>query len=83
MLFLGPQGCTVHPDRPLACRLYPLARWTSPEGEESFGHLEPHPQTAGLYGTSGTVDNFLTSQGCRSTSQWPTVTAICTTAWSR
>ena len=62
-VFLGPQGCTVHPDRPLACRLYPLARWTSPEGDESFGHLEPHPQTAGIYGTSGTVDAFLTSQG--------------------
>ena len=62
-VFLGPRGCTVHPDRPLACRIYPLARWTSPEGEESFGHLEPHPQTAGIYGTKGTVEEFLTSQG--------------------
>lgn len=62
-VFLGPRGCTVHPDRPLACRLYPLARWTSPEGDESFGHLEPHPQTAGIYGTRGTVDEFLTLQG--------------------
>jgi uncharacterized protein len=62
-VFLGERGCTVHPDRPLACRLYPLARWISPEGEESFGHLEPHPQTAGVYGTNGTVDAFLTSQG--------------------
>jgi Fe-S-cluster containining protein len=62
-VFLGPRGCTVHPDRPLACRLYPLARWISPEGEESFGHLEPHPQTAGVYGTAGTVDDFLSAQG--------------------
>jgi uncharacterized protein len=62
-VFLGERGCMVHPDRPLACRLYPLARWISPEGEESFGHLEPHPQTAGVYGTNGTVDAFLTSQG--------------------
>jgi uncharacterized protein len=62
-VFLGERGCTVHPDRPLACRLYPLARWISPAGEESFGHLEPHPQTAGVYGTNGTVDAFLTSQG--------------------
>jgi Fe-S-cluster containining protein len=61
--FLGPQGCTVHPDRPLACRLYPLARWISPDSDESFGHLEPHPQTAGIYGTRGTVDDFLTAQG--------------------
>jgi hypothetical protein len=62
-VFLGPQGCTVHPDRPLACRIYPLARWISPTGDESFGHLTPHPQTAGIYGTRGTVDDYLTSQG--------------------
>ena len=62
-VFLGPRGCTVHPDRPLACRIYPLARWVSAEGDESFGHLEPHPQTAGLYGMQGTVDDYLTSQG--------------------
>lgn len=62
-VFLGPRGCTVHPDRPLACRLYPLARWIDPDGDESFGHLEPHPETAGIYGTRGTVNDFLTSQG--------------------
>lgn len=62
-VFLGPRGCTVHPDRPLVCRLYPLARWIAPDGEESFGRLEPHPQTAGVYGTGGTVQAFLTSQG--------------------
>jgi Fe-S-cluster containining protein len=64
-VFLGPRGCTVHPDRPLACRLYPLARWTAPDGDESFGHLEPHPQTAGIYGTNGTVESFLIAQGLR------------------
>ena len=62
-VFLGERGCTVHPDRPLACRIYPLARWVSPDGDESFGHLAPHPQTAGLYGTGGTVNDYLTSQG--------------------
>ena len=62
-VFLGARGCTVHPDRPLPCRLYPLARWISPEGNESFGHLEPHPQTAGVYGTGGTVEVFLGAQG--------------------
>lgn len=62
-VFLGPRGCTVHPDRPLACRIYPLARWVSPEGDESFGHLTPHPETAGIYGTHGTVDDYLTAQG--------------------
>jgi Fe-S-cluster containining protein len=62
-VFLGPRGCTVHPDRPLACRIYPLARWIAPDGDESFGHLEPHPQTAGIYGSRGTVNDYLTSQG--------------------
>ena len=61
--FLGPRGCTVHPDRPLACRLYPLARWVDPDDNESFGHLEPHPQTAGVYGTRGAVHDYLTAQG--------------------
>jgi uncharacterized protein len=62
-VFLGERGCTVHPDRPLACRIYPLARWVAPDGDESFGHLAPHPQTAGLYGTQGIVNDYLTSQG--------------------
>jgi hypothetical protein len=62
-VFLGPRGCTVHADRPLACRIYPLGRWVSPDGEESFGHLTPHPQTAGVYGTAGTVQDYLDSQG--------------------
>jgi Fe-S-cluster containining protein len=61
--FLGPRGCSVHPDRPLACRLYPLARWVDPEGHESFGHLEPHPETAGVYGEAGTVADYLAAQG--------------------
>jgi uncharacterized protein len=62
-IFLNQQGCSVHPDRPLACRLYPLARWVDPDGHESFGHLTPHPKTAGVYGTSGTVGDYLDNQG--------------------
>ena len=62
-VFLGARGCTVHPDRPLACRIYPLARWVAPDGDESFGHLTPHPQTAGIYGSAGTVQDYLNSQG--------------------
>lgn len=61
--FLGERGCTVHPDRPLACRIYPLARWVSPEGEESFGHLTPHPKTEGVYGKAGRVQDYLDQQG--------------------
>lgn len=62
-IFLTQQGCSVHPDRPLACRLYPLARWVDPEGHESFGHLTPHPKTEGIYGTSATVADYLDKQG--------------------
>jgi hypothetical protein len=62
-VFLDEHGCSVHPDRPLACRIYPLARWVSPEGDESFGPLTPHPQTEGVYGTGGTVGAYLDAQG--------------------
>jgi Fe-S-cluster containining protein len=62
-IFLNQQGCSVHPDRPLACRLYPLARWVDPDRHESFGHLTPHPKTAGVYGTSATVGDYLDQQG--------------------
>jgi uncharacterized protein len=61
-IFLNQQGCSVHPDRPLACRLYPLARWVDADGHESFGHLTPHPKTEGVYGASATVGDYLDTQ---------------------
>jgi uncharacterized protein len=60
--FLSERGCSVHPDRPLACRLYPMARWVTSNGAESFGHLTPHPRTEGVYGKSGTVQDYLDDQ---------------------
>jgi hypothetical protein len=62
-VFLTSEGCGVRPDRPLVCRIYPLARHVSPEGEETFFELEPHPQSAGRYGESGTVGEYLESNG--------------------
>jgi uncharacterized protein len=62
-IFLDQQGCSVHTDRPLACRLYPLARWIGADGQESFGHLTPHPKTEGIYGTSATLADYLDKQG--------------------
>jgi Fe-S-cluster containining protein len=62
-IFLDQQGCSVHADRPLACRLYPLARWIDADGQESFGHLTPHPETEGIYGTSATLADYLDKQG--------------------
>jgi len=60
--FLGPEGCTVHADRPLVCRLYPLGRIVDAEGREMFVKSEPHPETEGVYGTDGTMGSFLESQ---------------------
>jgi Fe-S-cluster containining protein len=61
-VFLGAEGCTVHADRPLVCRLYPLGRIVRPDGGEAFIENEPHPDTEGLYGEDGTVDSYLESQ---------------------
>ena len=61
-VFWGQEGCTVHKDRPLVCRLYPLGRVVTPDGEELFRTVEPHPDTKGDYGTNGNVDGFLKTQ---------------------
>lgn len=60
--FLGPQGCTVHPDRPLVCRLYPLGRHVAADGQITYSHHEPHPETQGVYGRDGTIADFLAQQ---------------------
>ena len=62
-VFLGPEGCTVHPDRPLVCRVYPLGRHIQVGGEPRYLRIEPHPQSAGVYGTDGTIDRYLAGQG--------------------
>lgn len=68
--FLRDGACSVHADRPLACRTYPLGRFVSGSGEETFGHLAPHPESAGEYGLEGTVADFLSGQGA-----WPYIAA--------
>ncbi len=62
-MFLTAEGCGVHPNRPMVCRIYPLGRHVAGDGSESFSHLEPHPQTAGEYGLSKTVQDYLEQQG--------------------
>jgi Fe-S-cluster containining protein len=62
-VFLGAKGCTVHPARPLACRLYPLGRSATSCGDERFFQISPHPQTEGIYGDGGTVGQYLAEQG--------------------
>jgi hypothetical protein len=61
-VFLGSEGCTVHPDRPLVCRLYPLGRHVRADGTEWFSHLEPHPQSQGEFNRGGKIADFLISQ---------------------
>jgi len=61
-VFLTTDGCGVHPDRPLACRVYPLGRLVSAEGVETWTHVEPHPQTAGEYGKTGVIADFIAGQ---------------------
>ena len=62
-VFLGPEGCTVHADRPLVCRLYPLGRQVSLGQPDRFHHLESHPQSEGVFGEAGTVADYLAAQG--------------------
>jgi Fe-S-cluster containining protein len=64
-IFLTSQGCDVHTDRPLVCRLYPLGRRITAEGEEWFSEAAPHPESAGEYGIDGTVEEFLNKQGAQ------------------
>jgi Fe-S-cluster containining protein len=62
-VFLGPQGCEVHADRPLVCRLYPLARHVLTDRGEYFTTLEGHPQSKGEFTNRGTVADYLATQG--------------------
>ena len=61
--FLGAEGCTVHADRPLVCRLYPLGRHVGPTGEATFSEMDPHPETKGVYGRDGAVSDYIAKQG--------------------
>jgi len=62
-VFLGEQGCTVHSDRPLVCRLYPLGRAVQGGAPDQYFQLEPHPQSEGVFSDDGTVAEYLEQQG--------------------
>jgi len=62
----GPR-CTIHPGRPLPCRLYPLGLERAPGADgagyvERFVQLEPAAGSLGVYGAAGTVAEFLEAQ---------------------
>jgi uncharacterized protein len=62
-IFLDGDGCSVHQERPLVCRLYPLGRRVEPDGAETWGHTVPHPQSEGEYTKAGTIADFIAAQG--------------------
>ena len=64
-VFLGDQGCTVHPARPLVCRLYPLGRRRAGDGTEHWLRLDPHPLSAGTFGGVGTIAGYIAAQGAQ------------------
>lgn len=61
-LFLGPGGCSVHPDRPLVCRLFPLGQIRGKDGRTRYGIMPLHPDCLGQFDTEGTVGSYLESQ---------------------
>lgn len=61
--FLSAAGCAAHPDRPLVCRLYPLARHVNTNGRERFACLLPRPGSSGGYAGEGSVEDYLEANG--------------------
>jgi uncharacterized protein len=61
-IFLRESRCSVHESRPFVCRIYPLGSRDVPGQEERFGLLELVIDSKGIFGTKGTVVDFLASQ---------------------
>ncbi|TLU82043.1 MAG: YkgJ family cysteine cluster protein [Chlorobium sp.] len=61
-LFLGPEGCAIHRDRPLVCRLYPLARHVNDRDIEWFSEMERERECRGVCGTAATIEEYLDEQ---------------------
>lgn len=64
-VFLTDKGCSVHPDRPLVCRLYPLGHYLTGEGVEHFRCTKPQSKCRGELGDNETVTAFLGYQEVR------------------
>jgi len=60
--FLTPEGCGVHADRPLVCRLFPLGRVIRDDGSWYYTHLD-RGWANGTFGTDGTAGDYVASQG--------------------
>jgi Fe-S-cluster containining protein len=62
-VFLGEAGCTVHADRPLVCRLFPLGRIIDDEGHVRYVRPGFSPPPAGDFGEAGRVADYVAAQG--------------------
>jgi len=65
-IFHSEEGCSVHPDRPLVCRLYPLGMHQSKQKDERFTLIELPSFCDGVLGNNGTVESYLNSQDTKS-----------------
>lgn len=62
-IFLGDQGCTVHADRPLVCRLFPLGRVIDAAGKVHFVPYPDRQAARGEFGEAGVIADYLEAQG--------------------
>ena len=62
-VFLQAEGCAVHPDRPLVCRLYPLGRYVDFLGVETFAQLTLEDGCQGELHARSTIAHYLEEQG--------------------
>ena len=62
-VFLNTEGCAVHSDRPLVCRLYPLGRHVPFSGSETFSQIELEEECKGIFHETGNVKQYLDEQG--------------------
>lgn len=57
------EGCAIHADRPLVCRLYPLGRHVDFLGVEKFSQMEFEEGCRGIFHENGTIEQYLEEQG--------------------
>lgn len=62
-VFLGEKGCSVHPDRPLVCRVFPLGRFVESGGRAYYSLGDWNPKPNGTYGKNGKVRDYIEGQG--------------------
>ena len=65
-VFLGPEGCTVHANRPLVCRVYPLGRHVLSGADETltrYSVVVGQTGSKGVVGADATIADYLAEQG--------------------